>query len=161
MDIIDLSQNEIASFKDLFCDYFDELKCDIPKDVLVTRVLDGLILEEYKNGILFIKIIKNNSMVTGFIIYQVDSEKSDWNKRPGWGFIREFYIIPSYRNTGLGSKMLDKIETHLKMIGVEKIYLTSDENEQTKKFYLKNGYFDELEIDEVRECKLFCVNLLD
>ncbi len=148
VEIINLNEKEIDSFKDLFCDYCDELGIKISKDILITKIIDGLFLKYYRNDVVFIKIIMDNSSVIGFIIYQVDNDKSDWNKRPGWGFIREFFVIPSYRNNGLGTIMLNIVEEHFKSMGIEKIYLTSDANEVTKKFYIKNGYVDELEIDE-------------
>ncbi len=154
MNIEKLDLNDVLDFKDMFNSYFIEIGHVVPKEILIVKLLDGLILEQYKNGIISIYVMKDENMY-GFIIFQIDNDNSDWNKRPGWGFIREFYIIPTLRNKGLGSKMIKKVECLLKEKEVKNIYLTSNKNERTKQFYIKNGYIDEGIVDEISKLSYF------
>ena len=67
----------------------------------------------------------NGDVFTGFSVYQIDSAKSDWCKRPGWGFIREFYVVPQYRKQGTGRLLADHTEAALRTMGAKQLYLTS------------------------------------
>ncbi len=47
-------------------------------------------------------------------MYQIDSPKSDWCQKEGFGFIREIYINEELRNQGLGKILVDYAERFLK-----------------------------------------------
>ncbi len=53
--------------------------------------------------------------------------KIDKDERPGWGFILEFYIIPSKRRMGLGRKFFSLIEDLLRSKGVKDVWLLATE----------------------------------
>ena len=53
--------------------------------------------------------------------------KIDKSERPGWGFILEFYIVPSKRRMGLGRKFFSLIEDLLRSKGVKDIWLLATE----------------------------------
>ena len=54
-----------------------------------------------------------------------------------YGFIREFWVSPKYRNSGHGSALLQLAEVHFKEQGIFTSILTTDTAER---FYLKHGY---------------------
>jgi GNAT superfamily N-acetyltransferase len=79
----------------------------------------------------------------GFINAQVDSPEFDWNKREGWGFQREIYVIPAYRGQGLSRLLVDETERLMRAAGAAQVYLTSE----TPEFWMKLGYRFTGEID--------------
>lgn len=154
MIIEELQKNYYNKFKELFYDYFVEIGQNLTKEIVDTKIVDECILQEYEKSIIYIDVIKEMDIV-GFIIYQIDNEKSDWNKRPGFGFIREFYIEPKHRRQGYGNQLLKNAELCLKRLGIEYVYLTSDEKEYVKDFYLHNGYVDEAVRDNISKLSYF------
>ena len=94
-----LNEEDITEFKQMFCDYF-EFDCNIKLDkaLIEENVINQQILPSFNKGVIYIDILKQRDKLLGFIMYQIDSEQSDWNEREGSGFIREFYIKPEYRS---------------------------------------------------------------
>lgn len=95
------------------------------------------IVENVKKRIINLDLIYNNNKSVGFIIYQIDSPKSDWCQKEGLGFIREIYIKQEFRGQGLSRLLVNHAEHFLKDSGVEQIYLTS---ENTGLFWNNLGY---------------------
>ena len=125
--------------------YFkDDLKKDWPCHV-VERISE-FILSQCRDEILEILLLFEREEMAGFAICQVDSPASDWCKREGWGFIREFYIAPPYRLTGKGRFLAERTEMLLKEKQSEQVYLTTSD---ALAFWLHCGYsidsFDEKE----------------
>lgn len=135
-----LTKNDYEIFADMFIDYFVNdigIKYDVEK--LKKNLVKNTIIKQYERNIIFIDIIKKDK-ICGFIIYQIDSELSDWNLKTGYGYIREFYIAKDYRGKGLGTLLVENAENSLKSLGVDNVYLTSAESEAVKNFYVKNKY---------------------
>ena len=125
--------------------YFkDDLKMDWSCDVI--ERIGQFILSQWQDGILDILLLLEGTEPAGFAICQVDSPASDWCKREGWGFIREFYIAPPYRLTGKGRFLAGHTELLLKAKQTDQVYLTTD---GALDFWLHCGYsidaFDEKE----------------
>ena len=129
--------------------YFtDDLKEEWTDEV-VERIGE-FILSQYRDGILDILLLWEKEKPVGFAICQVDSPASDWCKREGWGFIREFYIEPGCRMTGKGHFLAMQTEQRLIEKQAEQVYLTTAGALQ---FWLKCGFEDTefgYETDEYR-----------
>lgn len=115
-------KNQLAG---LFTAYFPELGEDIPEDILRGKLTD-FIHDQHQKGILSISLLLDGTTPVGFSIYQIDTPESDWCKRPGWGFIREFYIAPPHRKKGLGQLLCRNTEQQLSSMGAARLYLTAD-----------------------------------
>ena len=85
----------------LMADYMAELESDIPREIVLGKLAD-LIDRQCADRIIQLDLAMDEACCVGFSVYQIDTEKSDWCKRPGWGFIREFYVVPAYRKGGTG-----------------------------------------------------------
>ena len=136
-----LNKDEYEEFSQMFGDYF-WFDCEIKHDRILIKenVVNKQILPSYEKGIIFIDMLKDENKNIGFIMYQVDSDESDWNERLGFGFIREFFVLKEYRRLGLGSLLLKNAENKLKKLGVQHFYLTSSKKDYVKDFYRVNGY---------------------
>lgn len=106
---------------------------------MVEEKVCNLILDQWRRGIVQIALAFWESEPIGFAIYQIDSPASDWCQREGWGFIREFAVIPSYRGRGYGRILATYVERDLYAQGAPHIYLTADD---AINFWRACGYTD-------------------
>jgi len=141
-----LSSSYFDSFKELFCDYFIyDFQAKMDRAAIKEKIVDDQIIKPFLENVIFIDIITEADVMKGFIIYQIDSEKSDWNERPGEGFIREQYVCRDSRKKGYGTMLLQHAEKKLKEHNVSTVYLTANDEENAKAFYESNGYVSEKE----------------
>ena len=125
MTIIPYEQTHRQILSSLLTDYFTELGSDIPEQIIHGKLMD-LIERQCRAGIIHTVIAVTEDLPIGFSIFQIDSTESDWCKRPGWGFIREFYIIPAFRKKGMGRLLARYTEDALRHLGTRQLYLTAD-----------------------------------
>jgi len=92
--------------------------------------------QSVKDAITYLDILHIDDSPMGFIMYQVDSPKSNWCEKEGYGFIREMYIHKDYRKQGYGKTLVAHAESELKRLSVPHIYLTSSNDA----FWLSVGY---------------------
>lgn len=127
MTIIPYDDSMKAQFADLLTDYFMGLGGnDIPEEIIREKLLDH-ILGYCEKDIIRVAVAVHDGTPVGFSIYQIDRPESDWCKREGWGFIREFYIAPACRKLGFGTALAEFTVRELEKMGAEGIYLTSDD----------------------------------
>lgn len=142
-----LDEDRRESFCDLFVDYFLHLDWGgepVPRAQGVREKLCPYILESYEKGIIRIWLALREGEPIGFAIVQIDRPHSDWCKRPGWGFVREFYIAPKARLQGAGRQLAARAEEDLRNLGAAHIYLHTDAG---LPFWLRCGYRDEGVLD--------------
>lgn len=104
--------------------YFPEVDAGIPEQIIRGKLFQ-LIQDQWSRGYLHIRIGFSGREAIGFSIFQIDSPHSDWCKRPGWGFVREFYIRPEFRRAGFGRQLADHTVEALRAMGPEGLYLTA------------------------------------
>ena len=57
------------------------------------------------------------------------------------GNLEDFVVLPEYRNSGIGSKLLSYALNYAKKRGCQRItLLTDDDNQDAHRFYLKHGF---------------------
>jgi GNAT superfamily N-acetyltransferase len=111
---------------DAMVDYMTELNCGIPEDIIRGKLAD-FIDSQWEAGIIRIDLAIEKEICIGFSVYQIDTSESDWCKRPGWGFIREFYVMPAFRSHGTGKILALHTQQALYKMGAKQLYLTSDD----------------------------------
>lgn len=126
MTIIPYSKSQRTLLADRMADYMAELNCGIPEEIIRGKLAD-LIDRLCEAGIIRVDLVMEEETCAGFSVYQIDTPESDWCKRPGWGFVREFYVVPAFRNQGTGKTLADHSEQSLRRMGAERLYLTSTE----------------------------------
>ncbi len=120
----------------MMADYMSELKSDIPEDIIRGKLSDH-IDRMCESGIIRVSIAFDSVTPAAFSVFQIDTPESDWCKRPGWGFIREYYVVPEYRKTGIGRNLAAYTEQELHNMGADQLYLTSTE---AAPFWCKCGW---------------------
>ena len=103
-----------------------------------------VMIQSVKDGITYLDLLHLDASPIGFIMYQVDSPKSNWCEKEGYGFIREMYIRKDHRKQGYGKILVAHAENELKKLSVPHIYLTSSNDD----FWLSVGYADTGEVCE-------------
>ena len=135
---------------DLMVAYFPEVDADIPEEIIRGKLSD-LIDEQHSQGILHVTVATKKETPIGFSIFQIDTPESDWCKRPGWGFIREFYIAKQYRSIGKGRFLAEQAELLFQKKQVEHIYLNTS---GALGFWLRCGYTVDAVDDETQMATL-------
>lgn len=136
MEIKPYVDMDYESFIEMFNSYF---LCDLEMTLTESKVgeICTKIVDSVKNQIVYLDLIKIHNESIGFIIYQIDSPKSDWCQFEGYGFIRELYVRKERRSQGLGKLLVIHVERSLRNKDVEQIYLTSDKSGD---FWTNCGY---------------------
>ena len=62
----------------------------------------------------------------GFLYGKLDHPEHRGYIRPGWGYVMEFYVRPSFRRQGCGTEMYARLERMLRADGAQNLYLTAD-----------------------------------
>jgi len=79
---------------------------------------------------------KANNNTAGFIIAQIEIDNNTL-----FGHIITINVAPPYRRKGIGTKMLEEIETIFKQKGITECHLeVREDNSAALKLYQKNGY---------------------
>ncbi|MBI9012525.1 MAG: GNAT family N-acetyltransferase [Clostridiales bacterium] len=143
--------DDLHDFTKMFTTYFrSDFNIDISDDG--ANRLCKKMAEDILSGIVNLDLLIVDGKSIGFINAQIDTPKSDWCEREGWGFIREMYIHKDYRGRGFGSKLVKHVEETFYTIGVRQIYLTSDE---TGDFWISCGYKESGEISSINNGPIY------
>lgn len=129
VNMILLSDFTAPCFRTAFQAYFAELDISV-KD------WDGLFREMSEEGNNLAFLLLEEGRTLGFLQFQMTSF-SNWFFEEPIGFIREFWVDPTYRRQGHGKFLLHSAETYFLEHGVYCSVLTADD---AASFYLANGY---------------------
>jgi GNAT superfamily N-acetyltransferase len=121
------SDHHCTEFARLFRDYINE-------DVNIyerPEWLDEAALEEWIHSIIDIQgdsdrhleLCYDGETIVGFFYGKVDHEKHDGFIKPGWGYVMEFYVEPTYRRQSYGCVMMRRLESLFAADGATKLYL--------------------------------------
>jgi len=154
MEIRKFADSDFDAFAKMVGVYFIE---DLNEPLRQNPPVDmcKIIVQSLKDGISYIDLIHVDDLPIGFICYQVDSSKSDWCEKDGYGCIREMYIQKEYRMHGYGKALATHAENELKKLSVPYIYLTADVGvDGAISFWQSVGYADSGEICEKNSGKI-------
>ena len=118
-----------TALRHLLVQYFAGLDYKNPADAVppsyVPKIL-AKIKDSLAQGDFWVYLAREKGALCGFVIAQIDSEGKDWCKRPGWGFVRELYVLPGHRERGIAGKLVRRAEASLLQSGASQAYLTTD-----------------------------------
>lgn len=126
MTIQPYSRSPKPQLADRMAAYMTELGFNDSEEIIRVNLTD-FIDRQCESGIIRLDMAMDGENCIGFSVYQIDTPESDWCKRPGWGFIREYYVAPPYRKQGLGRQLAAHTEQCLQQMGAKQLYLTSTE----------------------------------
>jgi GNAT superfamily N-acetyltransferase len=140
----------------MLVDDFDETFDDNPQDKVpnqyITKLLK-IIADETAKYKEYLYFCKTDDSFIGFSAFQIDTLDNPLCKREGWGFIREFYIIPEQRRKGYAKRMCEFVEDKLLQF-TNNIYLTSDPYNGIP-FWEAMGYIYSGQIDDKNGLKIY------
>lgn len=114
----------------------EDLEMSLSSEVINEKIWQGIFINGLEKGCLSISLAVLNNEIIGMAIYQIDTPQSDWCKREGWGFIREFFISPEHRRKGFGTILAEYAEHRLRE-KTDRLYLTADD---AVEFWSSCGY---------------------
>ncbi|MDR1704021.1 MAG: GNAT family N-acetyltransferase [Clostridiales bacterium] len=141
----------------MLIDYFDEITWSNPQDKVPKRFIPKLleiIAEETSKYKEWLYLCGKGSEFIGFCLFQIDTPDNPMCKREGWGFIREFYVIPSYRHKGYARQMCIFAENKILEYKPAGIYLTADPNNGIP-FWRAMGYSYSNKVDEKNQNEIY------
>lgn len=126
MRLYDDSDNQ--NFQDSFVNYFvGDLNAPLPEQMIRDEIVPKY-TDLSTRGIAPILLAIHDQQIVGFINFQIDSDKSNWNERPGWGMIRELHVDTQWRNQGIGTALVQVAVEAMRQSGAAEAYLTTEEN---------------------------------
>lgn len=138
-----------AEFEKLFTAYYNELGCEDD----CAHLLKEYVLPDLLSGLLKIDVLQQDEKFAGFVVYQIDELGNDWNFREGWGDIREIYVLPPFRRSGLGKFLLFTAEMKLREAGASKSYCLPAEGSEP--FFKACGYAETDDYNADLECPVY------
>jgi len=124
-------------FYNLCCDYYREVcspeECREELEDLQDQTLTAQLIAQTrrKKDPYFVMEILYNTHPAGFLSF------SFWEK-PRSGFINNLYITPPFRNRGLGSSVMDRVEETLAGLGAQSVELIPVD--RARPFYQRRGF---------------------
>ncbi len=115
---------DLPAFTGLLARYFrQELQLPLTDGQAAELAAD--IMEDTFYGVPLTLAMLNGTAV-GFINYQIDTPGGSWCFHPGWGCIRECYVAPEHRKSGIAAALVRHASTRLARAGAGTVYLTAD-----------------------------------
>lgn len=91
IEIRSFADADFDAFQRLFSAYFaQDMQLEFTSQQLNSVCTD--VADKAKAGIIACDLLLQNGSAVGFVIYQIDSTKSDWCEKEGYGFIRELFV---------------------------------------------------------------------
>jgi N-acetylglutamate synthase-like GNAT family acetyltransferase len=129
------NQNIVSTFLSLGRDYLKNLPNDKRESFLQS------ILARQGEPDRWLLLLKHKNEYVGFTHVKIDKDE-----RIGWGFILEFYIIPTKRKLGLGRSLFNIITKKLRARGVKDVWLLADSSSEP--FWRALGFRQTGEVDK-------------
>lgn len=129
------SQNIVSTFLSLGRGYLKNMPSEERESFLQS------ILARQGEPDRFLVLLKHKNEYAGFAHVKIDRDE-----RIGWGFILEFYIVPTKRKIGLGRTFFNVITEMLQVRGVKDVWLLADSSSEP--FWRALGFKQTGEIDK-------------
>lgn len=93
-------------------------------------------------------IVQDESAIVGMVsVYHVHSIPKPHDLTPSWGYLTNTYVIPAYRNKGIGSALIRHVKAWAKNEGME--LLIAWPSEKSVNFYAREGFKNNPELLEL------------
>ncbi|MCL2854378.1 MAG: GNAT family N-acetyltransferase [Defluviitaleaceae bacterium] len=150
--ICSYSDSDYVAFKEMLTTCFHQDYNEQLTEDQLDRWQNALI-RRAATEIVFLDILFIDDIAKGFILYQIDSQESDWCVKEGYGTIREIYVTADLRHAGHGKALANHAEKRLSTKNIHGMYLTTEE--VAKEFWTKMGYRDSGEICSENDSPIF------
>ncbi len=125
LSVTEENQGEFHRLMLMYSRELDEHQDRSTDSEILNKWTDSMIAKQHDSG-RCLKLCCAGGGVIGFLFGKIDSEQDKGFKKPGYGYVMEFYVLPEYRNSGYGRKMFRHLEGFFRSNGVKRMYLTAD-----------------------------------
>ena len=119
---------ECQTFSELMAAYNQELDAHMqrqtPTELLAKWTASIIRMQGAKDR--HLELCYEGNTPIGFLYGKIDHEDSRGFKKPGYGYIMEFYVQPASRHKGYGTAMFQHLEDLFRKDGAANMYLTAD-----------------------------------
>ncbi len=137
MDVAVLDSRDYDAFHKLLNAYFREGEdADTPQEEVDAFI--GLLFRMVQQEKINCRLITADGVKIGFVLWAIDTEELDFSEIPGMGTILEIGIGESHRRLGVGSKIVEYVESELRHKGICQCYVSAYGPAQ--KFWTHCGY---------------------
>jgi len=139
MDITFKQFNWKEDLQDILKWHKDMVKIDFPDSRYKRLLFQRILQKEYKEGPEGMMILMDESQKIGFLWLNI---RYDPYRERKYGYVHYLYLIPRYRNRGLGQKLIKKTEEYFfkrKKLNIIQLG-TGTHNIPALKLYKKMGY---------------------
>ncbi len=153
---IAINSDNSDEFIDFMHNYVKELDAHLNKSTsaeAVDRWIKSIINLQGEKG-RYLEYCLVNERKIGFLYGKIDKAEHCGYKKPGYGYIMEFYVIPEFRLNGCGKQMLRRIEQLFSNEGVKRMYLTAVPV-TGKPFWVKTGFVPTDEISPENNLQIY------
>ena len=92
-----------------------------------------------KNALYHLYVVESDEQLVGFIDFE--EKVSELMVHNTYIQVRNIYVLPEYRNQGIGSELLSEMESHAKKISADYVEIPVEwNNTEARSFYKQNGY---------------------
>jgi len=142
---------EIIQFKKMFIEYNYEIDGTVLSEEEANNYLLSIEKKMSDRKFLILAYLDYNNIgnkpIIGFVYGKVDDQNDQGYKKVGYGYVMELYVEKTRRTKskpGVGTRLLQYLEHQFAFLGVEKMYLTT--NDKVLSFYKKYGFYSNDEI---------------
>ncbi len=98
-------------------------------------------LKRTKTGECWVGELEGRIVATIILSYPPPHPESEWYKKPGVALVQQFAVEPELQRTGIGSALIDLMESRAAELGVSELALdTSEKATHLIEYYKKRGY---------------------
>ncbi len=131
--------NNLADFMSLGFEYMKETSSEYSLQIH-EKFLNSILKKQGEENRWLI-VLKVNGEAIGFVHAKIDQDE-----RVGWGYILEFYIMPTFRRKGFGSILFNFIKQEFVKCGIKNTWLTADKV-NGEPFWFSMGFRDTGEVE--------------
>jgi len=149
------NKEDYQKLYEMFVKYFDEMYADDPEGPPpiedMPEAFEWFVNDcDHEDGWIF--LATDDGELAGFIFAHIDRPHKGWCAREGWGCIREIYVAPGCRKSGLGRQLMNAAENAMESFEPKGHYLTSDGFDS---FWNSMGYAFTGEVEKLNGMRIF------
>lgn len=137
MEYVEIGECDYREFRRLANSYYREGEDENTSQEIIDSFI-GLLFHKVINNEVCGCFVKHEQEYIGFALWAIDTEDFEFCELPGYGTILEIGLLPAYRSSGHGKRLVTYIESRLLKNHIAKCYVSAYGPAQ--RFWTSCGY---------------------